>query len=81
MPIPFDTLEAEVLKLPAGARSHLLDRLIASLGTDAAIEEAWALEAERRDAEVDEGKVATLPGTEVQTPVSRIMLRTGQLRR
>ncbi len=80
MPIPFDTLEAEVLKLPAGARSHL-DRLIASLGTDAAIEEAWALEAERRDAEVDEGKVATLPGTEVQTPASRIMLRTGQLRR
>ncbi len=57
MSIPLDTLEAEVLKLPAGARSHLLDRLIASLGTDAEIEEAWALEAERRDAEVDEGNV------------------------
>jgi putative addiction module component (TIGR02574 family) len=65
MSIPLDTLEAEVLKLPAGARSHLLDRLIASLGADAEIEEAWAIEAERRDAEVDAGKVATVPGAEV----------------
>jgi len=65
MAIPLDTLEAEVLKLPAGARSHLLDRLIASLGTDAEIDEAWALEAERRDAEVDEGKVTTVQGAEL----------------
>jgi putative addiction module component (TIGR02574 family) len=65
MSIPLDTLEAEVLKLPAGARSHLLDRLIASLGTDAEIDEAWALEAERRDAEVDEGKVTAVPGNEL----------------
>lgn len=65
MPIPLDTLEAEVLKLSAGARSHLLDRLIASLGTDAEIQEAWALEAERRDAEVEEGKVTTVPGAEL----------------
>jgi hypothetical protein len=64
MSIPLDTLEAEVLKLPAGACSRLLDRLIARLGTDAEVEEAWALEAERRDAEVDEGKVTTVPGTE-----------------
>ena len=54
MSIPLDTLEAEVLKLPAGARSRLLDRLIASLEADADIEEAWAFESERRDAEVDE---------------------------
>jgi hypothetical protein len=65
MSIPLDTLEAEVLKLPTGARSHLLDRLIASLGTDAEIEEAWAFEAERRDAEVDDGKVTTVPGAEL----------------
>jgi Putative addiction module component len=65
MPIPLDTLEAEVLKLPAGARSHLLDRLIASLGIDAEIEGAWALEAERRDVEINEGKVSTVPGNEL----------------
>ncbi len=65
MAIPLETLEAEVLKLPTVARSHLLDRLIASLGADAEIEEAWALEAERRDAEVDGGKVKTVPGAEL----------------
>ncbi len=64
MSIPLDTLEAEILKLSAGARSHLLDRLIASLETDSEIEEAWALEAERRDAEVEEGKVITVPGAQ-----------------
>jgi len=65
MAIPLETLEAEVLKLPTGARSHLPDRLIASLGTDAEIEEAWALEAERRDTEIDGGQVSTVPGAEL----------------
>jgi len=65
MAIPLETLEAEVLKLPTDARSHLLDRLIASLEADAEIEEAWALEAERRDAEVDGGQVSTVPGAEL----------------
>jgi putative transposase len=52
------------LKLSAGARSHLLDRLIASLETDSEIEQAWALEAERRDAEVEAGKVVAVPGAQ-----------------
>jgi hypothetical protein len=65
MSIPLEAIEAEVLKLSTEARSHLLDRLIASLETDAEIEEAWAVEAERRDAEVTGGKVSTLPGTEL----------------
>ena len=64
MSIPLDTLEAEVLKLSAGARSHLLDRLIASLEIDSEIKEAWTLEAERRDAEVEEGKVTAVPGAQ-----------------
>ncbi|MDH4191186.1 MAG: addiction module protein [Betaproteobacteria bacterium] len=59
-----DALEAEVLKLPAAERSHLLDRLLASLEVDAEIQEAWALEAERRDTEVEEGKVKLVPGEE-----------------
>jgi hypothetical protein len=65
MAIPLETLEAEVLKLSTGARSHLLNRLIASLETDAETEEAWALEAERRDVDVDGGKVRTVPGAEL----------------
>ena len=65
MAIPLETLEAEVLKLSTGTRSHLLNRLIASLETDAETEEAWALEAERRDTDVDGGKVRTVPGAEL----------------
>jgi putative addiction module component (TIGR02574 family) len=65
MPLPLDALEAEVLNLPAVERSHLLDRLIASLEADPEIQRAWELEAERRDAEVEEGKVKLVPGEEV----------------
>ena len=62
MSISLEALEAEVLKLPLGSRAHLLDRLIASLEIDTDNQEAWWLEAERRDAEVDGGKVSTVPG-------------------
>jgi hypothetical protein len=65
MSIPLEALEAEVLKLLSGSRAHLLDRLIASLETDADNSEAWALEAERRDAEVDGDKVSTVPSGEL----------------
>lgn len=65
MPMPLDALEAEVLNLPAIERSHLLDRLVASLEADPEIQEAWALEAERRDVEIEEGKVKLVPGEEV----------------
>ena len=65
MPIPLDALEAEVLNLSALQRSHLLDRLIASLETDSEIQEAWALVAERRDTEIEEGKVTLSSGKSV----------------
>ena len=65
MSMSLDVLEAEVLGLPPNERSHLLDRLIASLESDAEIQEAWAHEASRRDAEVEEGKVTLVPGEEV----------------
>lgn len=64
MSLTLDALEAEVLKLPAAERAHLLDRLLASLEADAEIQEAWALEAERRDAEIEEGKVELVSGEE-----------------
>jgi len=65
MPMPLDALEAEVLKLPPGERSRLFDRLISSLEADPEIQEAWALEAEHRDAEVEAGKIKLAPGEEV----------------
>lgn len=60
--MPFDALEAEVLSLPAQQRSHLLDRLINSLEADPEIQNACAAEAERRDAELEQGKATALSG-------------------
>lgn len=59
-----ETLEAEVLQLPAAERARLVERLIASLDADPAVEEAWAAEVERRHAEVESGAVTLLPGPE-----------------
>jgi putative addiction module component (TIGR02574 family) len=67
MPMQLDALETEVLKLSPAERSHLLDRLVASLEADSEIADAWALEAERRDAEIDAGQVALVPGADVLT--------------
>ena len=65
MSLSIDALEAEVLKLPVQERTHLLDRLIASIEADPVIHRAWALEAERRDAEFEAGRVKPVPGDEV----------------
>ncbi|MES2048690.1 MAG: addiction module protein [Pseudomonadota bacterium] len=59
-----EVLEAEVLQLPAAQRAHLVERLIASLDVDPEIEEAWAIEVERRLTEIDRGAVTLLRGPE-----------------
>ncbi|MDO8704814.1 MAG: addiction module protein [Sulfuricaulis sp.] len=59
-----EVLEAEVLKLEAADRSHLLERLIASLDLDPEVEDAWEREADRREAELESGSVAVVPGHE-----------------
>ena len=65
MAIALDVLEAEVLGLSVLQRSHLLDRLITSLDADPEIQQAWAIEAERRDADIDAGKVELVSGPAV----------------
>jgi Putative addiction module component len=62
MTIPVEVLEAEVLSLPAPLRSRLLDKLIASLDTDPEWEEAWAAEADRREAAIASGQESWVPG-------------------
>jgi hypothetical protein len=59
-----ELLEAEVLRLAPVERSHLLARLIASLDADPEVEEAWEREADRREAELDSGSIAEVPGQE-----------------
>ena len=57
-----EVLEAEVLQLAPADRSRLFERLIASIDTDSAVEQAWELEADRRESELESGLVATVPG-------------------
>ena len=61
MQTQFETLEAEALKLPADERAKLTKHLIASLGEDGEIEEAWAAETERRIAEIEAGTIQLIP--------------------
>jgi putative addiction module component (TIGR02574 family) len=56
-----DTLEAEALKLTPTERAALAQRLLASLDEDAKIDEAWAVEVERRIAEIENGSVQLIP--------------------
>ncbi|MBW8073646.1 MAG: hypothetical protein GJU77_08225 [Ferrovum sp.] len=59
-----EILEAEVLQLAPVERSRLLERLIASLDSDPDVEEVWEREADRREAELESGLIATVPGQE-----------------
>ena len=57
-----ETLEAEALQLSGAERARLVERLIASLDIDPEVEEAWASEVERRNAEIESGAVSLIPG-------------------
>ena len=72
MSTSLEVLEAEILKLEPADRSHLLERLIASLDTDPEADEAWKLEADRREAALESGSVAEIPGHEA---VNRLRAR------
>ena len=50
-----EILESEVLQLPPSDRAYLVEKLIASLDLDPEIEEAWALEVQRRLAGIVDG--------------------------
>lgn len=59
-----EIVEAQALKLSAEERAELADRLIASLFKDNEIEEAWAVEVERRIEEIESGRAELIPAAE-----------------
>lgn len=67
-----EVLETEVLQLPPVERSHLLERLIASLDSNPEVEEAWEREADRREAELESGSVLVVSG---QDAIARLRAR------
>ena len=70
-----DSLEVQLLHLPADERARLAELLLASLdvsgsdalseATQADIEAAWTEEAGRRYAEIESGAVAGIPAAQV----------------
>ena len=56
-----EDIENEALKLPTAERARLVEHLLASLDNDNEIEEAWALEVERRIKRVDSGHDQLIP--------------------
>lgn len=73
MPTTLETLQAEVLRLPAADRAKLLDRLIASLDVDASAEAAWDELAEQREDELAAGSAAAVP---FEVAIARLKART-----
>jgi putative addiction module component (TIGR02574 family) len=67
-----EVLEAEVLQLAPAERSHLLERLIASLDSDPEVEKAWEQEADRREAELESGSISAVSG---QDAIARLRAR------
>jgi putative addiction module component (TIGR02574 family) len=59
-----EVLEEQALKLTPEERVQLADRLIASVFKDHELEEAWAVEVERRIAEVESGRSELIPASE-----------------
>ena len=62
---PLEALAEEVLQLPTEARLKLLDRVVASLDADRKRDKAWDALAARRDAKIESGQDAAVPGPEV----------------
>lgn len=69
METQFETVAEEALKLTAGERAALAQRLLASLDEDAEVDDAWAAEVERRIAEVESGAVQVIPIEEALSQV------------
>lgn len=64
MTLTVEALEAEALNLSAAERARLVEKLIVSLDVEPDVEAAWAVEVERRHAEIETGAMSLLPGAE-----------------
>jgi putative addiction module component (TIGR02574 family) len=64
MSTQLEIVEAQALSLTPEERAQLADRLITSLFDDQNIEEAWAVEVERRIKDIEGGQVKLIPASE-----------------
>ena len=71
-----EILEAEALMLSSEERAQLADRLIASLFEDNEIENAWAVEVERRIKEIEGGRAQLIPAADAIARARGVVFRT-----
>jgi len=62
-----EVLEAEVMQLSPADKSHLLERLIATLDVDEEYQKAWEAVADQREADLDAGLAVEVSGEEAMT--------------
>ena len=61
-----DELISEIESLPIDIKTELIDRLLNSINpSQKEIDKLWVKEAEKRVAEIETGKVKTIPGEKV----------------
>ena len=65
MPLTYEQLAAEAMRLSATERADLADKLWMSVDTPEAVAAAWDAEIERRVAQIDSGEVETVPFEQV----------------
>jgi putative addiction module component (TIGR02574 family) len=64
MATQLELVEAQALSLSPEERARLADRLITSLFEDQDIEDAWAVEVERRIQDIESGRAKLIPASE-----------------
>ena len=75
MNVHLEALEAEALNLAPADRSHLLERLVASLDLDPDVEHAWALVADEREGELASSAQRAVPGPEAMARLQARLAR------
>jgi putative addiction module component (TIGR02574 family) len=67
----FATIEAEALKLSPEERVYLADHLLASVGSNGEVDDAWGAETERRLVDVEAGRTVLVPVPPVEEAIQR----------
>lgn len=77
MPLTFDQITEEAIKLPPASRALLADKLVQSLEAEDTdeIQRLWSAEAIRRRDEIRSGQVQAIPGEQVIEEVCRLVGR------
>jgi putative addiction module component (TIGR02574 family) len=68
-----EQIEREALKLPEEDRLALGERLLQSVPTDPAIQEAWDAEIARRVDDIESGKITGIQAEEVEAELQKIV--------